>query len=101
MFYVVTLCLARTLVENGFCFSSRVQPNPKITCFKTTYLPEQEVTQPHLPRSPDQDVGMRRVVAIEALIKQRLGDITRWAGDRSTGLSVALSVNFHAQPPGW
>lgn len=48
---------------------------------ETTYLPEQEVAEPHFPRSPYQDVGVGRVVGIEALIKQRLRDITKVSGE--------------------
>jgi hypothetical protein len=39
-------------------------------------LPEQEVTQPYFSRSSYQEVRVRRVVGIEALIKQRLRNIT-------------------------
>lgn len=39
-------------------------------------LPEQEVAEPHFPGSPYQDVRIRRMAGIEALIKQRLRDIT-------------------------
>lgn len=86
--------------HSGFGYSSTIQPNPKITCSKITYLPEQEVTEPHFSRGPYQDVRVRRVVAIEALIEQGLRDITKAIGkQKHTSLCSTLLVNFHAQPP--
>ena len=58
-----------------------------------TYLPEQEVAEPHFSRSPYQDVRMRRVVGIEALIKQRLRDITK-ASREETKVSTHLFLDY-------
>ena len=55
-----------------------------------TYLPEEEVAEPHFPGSPYQDVRVRRVVGIEALIEQRLRDIAKVSGEE-TKISTYLS----------
>lgn len=55
-----------------------------------TYLPEEEVAEPHFPRSPYQDVRVRRVAGIEALIEQRLRDIAKVSGEE-TKISTYLS----------
>lgn len=56
-------------------------------------LPEQEVTEPHFPRSSYQDVRMRRVIGVEALIKQRLRDITMVSGEKTEDKHILLSHN--------
>lgn len=64
-----------------------------------TYLPQKEVAEPHFPRSPYQDVRMRRVVGIDALIEQRLRDITKVSGEE-TKISTHLFLDFsHGERP--
>lgn len=58
-----------------------------------TYLPEEEVDEPHFPRSPYQDVRVRRVVGIEALIEQRLRDIAK-VSEEETKISTYLLLNY-------
>lgn len=58
-----------------------------------TYLPEEEVAEPHFPRSPYQDVRVRRVVGIEALVEQRLRDIAKVSGEE-TKMSTYLFLNY-------
>lgn len=58
-----------------------------------TYLPEEEVAEPHFPRSPYQDVRVRRVVGIEALIEQRLRDIAK-VSEEETKISTYLLLNY-------
>lgn len=58
-----------------------------------TYLPEEEVAEPHFPRSPYQDVRVRRVVGIEALIEQRLRDIAK-VSEEETKISTHLLLNY-------
>lgn len=86
--------------SNPFCgCSSSFQLTQTERWLETTYLPEQEVAEPYFPGSPYQDVRIRRMAGIEALIKQRLRDITKVSGEE-TKISTHLFLDYsHSELP--
>lgn len=80
--------------SNPFCgHSSSFQLTRTEQWLETTYLPKQEVAEPHFPRSPYQDVGIRRVVGIEALVNQRLRHIAKVSAEE-TKISTYLFLGY-------